>query len=56
MKIHLYKEDDLWYWCIVAKNNKVVACSENYTSKSKCLKTAEKVAWSKPLDIVIEEL
>ena len=56
MKIKLSKnEDNKWYWYILARNNKVLAESKPFETKRKCLQTAEKVAWSDPMDVIIDE-
>ena len=55
MKIELFKDKlDKWRWRILA-NNKILAVSDSYETKKACMKTAEKVAWSKPMDIVVDE-
>jgi len=56
MKIKLFKDkSDKWRWHILARNNKVLAVSEAYETRRKCLQTAEKVAWSDPMDIIVDE-
>jgi len=47
MKIEVKKGIGYWYWRIVAKNAEILARSEMYTTKAKCLKTARFVAKAK---------
>jgi len=44
-----------WYWRILAKNNRILAHSESYSTKDACIKTVYKVYFAKlTLDIVEE--
>ena len=39
MVIQVLKKNKHWYWRIVAKNGKILATSETYSSRSKATKT-----------------
>ncbi len=42
-KVELLKKRNKWYWRLVANNGKVLAHSEQYSSKPKAEKTASKI-------------
>ena len=40
MKIIILKKRDQWYWKLVARNGKILAHSETYSSRRMAIKTA----------------
>lgn len=40
-----------WYWRLVAENGEVLATSESYSSKTKCMKTVKSVSKTTGLTI-----
>ena len=48
MKYHYWKspQDNLWYWHLKARNGKIVAQGEGYTTKAMCLKGITLVKFS----------
>lgn len=51
MYIQILKKNKQWYWRIVAKNNKTLAVSETYSSKSKAVKTVNTIVMNHSWDI-----
>lgn len=43
MKIVVLKKRNQWYWKLVARNGRILAHSETYSSKAKAVKTAIKI-------------
>ena len=43
-KVKAYKILKDWHWVLIGKNNEILAASETYSSKTKCMKTARQVA------------
>ena len=44
LKVEVCKGSKHWWWRMIAHNGQVLATSETYTAKNKCLKSAKKVA------------
>ena len=44
MKIVILKKRNQWYWKLVARNGKILAHSETYSSQRKAIKTATKLS------------
>jgi len=42
--LQVLKKNSKWYWKMIAENGKVLAHSEQYSSKRKALQTADKVS------------
>jgi len=53
-KVFYDKRDKLWYWKLVARNNKPMAVSpQGYTTKATCLRTILAVSlWAKDASVV----
>ena len=44
-----------WYWRLVGGNGEIMACSEAYSSKGACLKSAKMVAVAGGFEFAVED-